>query len=175
MIAQRFVRIFVNTRSETEVEMKLSGKGCVFPGDLLRLGGGAERIADTLEHVLQGTVWRVNVLQKSSGIFAIAPLAVERNLTWRSGIRDDGAAGGIHGSQSARRGRAMPGALERIVTAGVEDDDVRRRRAFLHRFNDPVQGKRRMLGVELRGCIGVHGGEVILSIDLHTVAGEEEK
>jgi hypothetical protein len=86
------------------------------------LGGGLDP-TDTLLMNPKNT--GIDVLQNGGGIFAISALAVERDLAGRGGVGDDSAAGSVHRRQSSRRSRAVPGALERIVPAGVENDDLR--------------------------------------------------
>jgi len=63
----------------------------------------------------------------------------------------------------------------RFRAAGVEDDDVRRHRAFLHRFDDPVQREGGILGIDLGAGVCIDCGQVILAVDLHSVSGKEEE
>jgi hypothetical protein len=116
------------------------------------------------------------------GVWAVAVGAVLRHAAGLGGKRDQRALRGLHLCQSAA-GVAHPIAVgilrpadreaspaERIVAAGVEDDDVEPGAGAFHLAQHQVGVEHLEVDVRLLGRVGIDRNEVVLAAHLHPMA-----
>jgi len=157
-----------------EVEIELAGQRRVLPRNLLLLRRSPKGVANPLEHRFDREVWLLDVLQERLGIEAIAASAVAGKLAGGRCEGHERPARGVDRRQAARR--PAPFAIERIIPAGIEDDDAGARGAILrlHATNHRIEGQRAGFDVRLVIGFGVFGYQIVHPVYLDAVAGEEE-
>jgi hypothetical protein len=103
----------------------------------------------------------------------LRPEAVGRDRARRRGVRDQRARGRAHLREALAAHLEARG--ERVVAAGVEDDEVELGARAVHAVEDLADLHREERDVLLAAHGRVDGDEVVAVLELHRVAGIEEE
>ena len=152
------------------------------PGHLRPTRGRHDLLANLDHRCRQVMPLDAHALDECGREGRVAPLAVERDVTGLRRVGDEGAEPGrCRRKAAADPGRASPHraseiARERIVAAGVEDDDRRLALALdLHLAQYEFEFHRLELEVALALELGVDRHQVALQADLQPVSRVEEE
>jgi hypothetical protein len=152
------------------------------PGLLHPLGGALHLQPDLVERIENAQAGLADGVRERPRIGAVAGGAVLRDAAGLGGKGDQSALGGLHLRKPAA-GVAHPIVLgvagapdreappaERVVAAGIEDDDVELGAGALHLAQHQIGGEHLEVDVGLLGRVGVDRNEIVLATDLHAVA-----
>ncbi len=106
--------------------------------------------------------------------WAVAATAILRNVSWLGGERNQCALRCLHLRKPARR-RAQAPSAERIVTAGVENDEIEPRARPFHLAQHEIGVEHLEIDIGLLGRVGADRHEVIRTAHLHAVSGIVEQ
>ncbi|MGC0319444.1 hypothetical protein ABIG06_000073 [Bradyrhizobium sp. USDA 326] len=138
------------------------------PRDLPAARGLVDLQAHALEQLLDRHVGLARDVQEGLRIGAVAARAVERLGARRGRVADDGAV------RCVDDGEAPAGVVdfwERVVAAGIEDDDAHPARDRLQRRHHVDETHRIVDELGGAGDLGVDGNEIVLAGELHAVTG----
>jgi len=125
--------------------------------------------AHALEELFHCQPFGVEIGDQVLGEDAILTSAVAGDRAWRGGVGEQGADGRIHLCQTRVGGPEAAG--ERIVSAGVENDDVRRALCLLHLAQQQADVDGGVGHLVFGLDIGIYRDEEVATLHLHAVPG----
>lgn len=162
-------RAFARLREQHQVLLQ----GAHLPGHLAPARGQAHVQADALEGVLDAGVGHRQLANQVVRVEPVAALAaVVGDLARRGRVGEQAAGRRVERAQPSQR--RPPAAAERVVPAGVEDDQVAAPAARLHAAQQLADVDRLPRHV---GCLvdaRVHRHQVVAPVELEAVAGVVE-